>query len=135
MTSPHLILNPESLAPARGFSHVVVGATGTMVHLGGQAGHDSQGSIVSDDLVAQFDQAAANVAAALAAAGGRPEHLVSIQIFTTDIERYRLSLGELADVYHRHFGSHYPAIALMGVSALFDPDAKIELVCAAVIPD
>jgi len=135
MTSPHLILNPRALAPARGFSHVVVGATGTTVALGGQTGHDSRGVMVSDDLVAQFEQAAANVAEALAAAGGRPEHLVSMQIFTTDIEHYRLSLSELADAYRRHFGRHYPAIALMGVSGLFDPAAKVELVCTAVIPD
>jgi enamine deaminase RidA (YjgF/YER057c/UK114 family) len=135
MRGPHLVLNPDALAPPRGFAHAVVAATGKTVHLGGQAGHDSAGTIVSDDLVAQFDQAAGNVVTALGAAGGRAEHLVSMQIFTTDIDAYRSALGALAEAYRRHFGRHYPAIALMGVSGLFDPAAKVELVCTAVIPD
>jgi enamine deaminase RidA (YjgF/YER057c/UK114 family) len=135
MTGPHAILNPPALARARGFAHAVVAAEGTLVHLGGQAGHDGDGRIVSDDLVEQFDRAAANVMVALGAAGGRAQHLVSMQIYTTDIEAYRSQLPELADAYQRHFGRHYPAIALMGVTSLFDPGAKVELVCAAVIPD
>jgi enamine deaminase RidA (YjgF/YER057c/UK114 family) len=135
MTTPHLILNPDSLPRPRGFAHAVVGASGTTVHIGGQAGHDSSGAIVSEDLVAQFDQAAANVIAALAAAGGRAEHLVEIQIFTTDVRGYRSQLGQLAEAYQRHFGRHYPAIALLGVGELFDPEAKVELVCTAIIPD
>jgi enamine deaminase RidA (YjgF/YER057c/UK114 family) len=135
MTTRHLVLNPADLAPARGFAHAVVAAGGTTVHLGGQAGHDSDGAIVSDDLVDQFDRAAANVVTALDAAGGRPEDLVSIQIFTTDIDAYRSALRDLSRIYRRHFGRHYPAIALMGVTGLFDPAAKVELVCTALIPD
>lgn len=135
MTGSHSVVNPPTLPPARGFAHAVVVAGGTTVHLGGQTGHDSSGSIVSDDLLEQFDRAAANVVTALEAAGGRAEHLVSVQIYTTDIAAYRASLADLAAVYQRHFGRHYPAIALMGVAELFDPAAKVELVCTAVIPD
>jgi enamine deaminase RidA (YjgF/YER057c/UK114 family) len=134
MTGPHRVLNPESLPPAKGFSHAVAASAGTTVHLGGQAGHDSRGSIVSDDLVEQFEQAAANVVIALAAAGGRPEHIVSMHIYTTDLDAYRSALSALGDAYRRHFGRRYPAIALVGVTGLFDPAARVELVCTAVIP-
>jgi enamine deaminase RidA (YjgF/YER057c/UK114 family) len=134
VTGPHRVLNPESLPPAKGFAHAVAAAAGTTVHLGGQAGHDSEGSLVSDDLVEQFDQAAANVVAALASAGGRPEHIVSMHIYTTDVDAYRAALPALGGAYRRHFGRRYPAIALMGVTGLFDPAAKVELVCTAVIP-
>jgi enamine deaminase RidA (YjgF/YER057c/UK114 family) len=78
--------------------------------------------------------AAGNVVTALKAAGGQPEHLVSLMIYVTDMPGYRAALKELAPVYRRHFGQHYPAIALIGVAELFDPAAKLELVGTAVLP-
>lgn len=135
MTSPHEILNPETLAEPVGFSHAVVAAQGRTIYLGGQAAHDADGNIVGTTTAEQFAQAARNVVAALAAAGGDPEHLVSMQIFVTDVAEYRASLDELSAAYREHFGRHYPAIALMEVKGLFDPAAKVELVCIAVVPE
>lgn len=134
MTTPHEILNPETLARPIGFSHAVVAVEGRTVYLGGQAGLDKDGNLVSDDLVAQFSQASANVVDALSAAGAAPDHLVSMQIFVTDVAAYKARLDDLATAYRTHFGKHYPAIALLGVNELFDPAAKVELVCIAVIP-
>lgn len=135
MTSPHEFLNPDALADPVGFSHAVVARPGRIVYLGGQAGHDGRGDIVGPGLVEQFDRAAANVVTALEAAGGKPEHIVSMQIFVTDLEDYRNGLGTLGEVYRKHFGRHYPAVALFGVTGLFDPRAKVELVCIAVVPE
>lgn len=134
MTSPHLLLNPETLAPPAGFSHVVVPAAGATVYLGGQTAHDPSGQIVGSTVVEQFDRAGANVVSALAAAGGAPEHLVALHIYVTDLPAYRASLTELGTAYRKHFGKHYPAIALFGVQGLFDPDALVELVGIAVVP-
>ena len=134
MITPHEILNPDNLADPVGFSHAVVASEGRTIYLAGQAGHDQDGTLVGRDLVSQFAQAAANVVAALDAAGARPEHLVSMQIFTDDVVQYRKKLPELAVVYQEHFGRHYPAIALFGVESLFDLQAKVELVCIAVVP-
>jgi enamine deaminase RidA (YjgF/YER057c/UK114 family) len=133
--SPHLILNPVWLPPAKGFAHVVVPARGLLVFLGGQAGHRPDGTLTGDSLLEQFDQACANVVEALAAAGGRPEHIVSVQIFVTDGDEYRSSLEEVGEGWRRHFGRHYPAVTLLEVKGLFDPDARVELLCTAVIPD
>ena len=135
MTSPHEILNPESLAPPQGFSHVVVAAPGRTIYLGGATAHDSENNVVGDTIVEQFDKAAANVVEALRAAGAEPEHLVSMQIFVTNVDDYRENLKELAPTYRRHFGTHYPAIALFEVKGLFDPKAMVELLCTAVVPD
>jgi enamine deaminase RidA (YjgF/YER057c/UK114 family) len=132
---PHLLLSPAWLPPAVGFSHVVVPTAGLTVYLGGQAGHRPDGSLAGDSLLEQFDQACSNVVEALAAAGGAPEHVVSMQIFVTDAEAYRGSLEEVGEVYRRHFGKHYPAMALLEVSGLLDPRAKVELVAVAVIPE
>ena len=134
MSTPHEILNPPTLAPPVGFSHAVVAAPGRTIYLGGQAAHDSDGKLVKGKIVPQFAQAAANVVAALDAAGARPEHLVSMQIFVTNAAAYRGSLKELGDVYREHFGNHYPAIALFEVQQLFEPTALVELVCIAVVP-
>jgi enamine deaminase RidA (YjgF/YER057c/UK114 family) len=132
--SPHRNVNPETLPPPTGYSYATVAAPGTVVYLGGQTGHRPDGSI-PEDLVEQFDQAAANVADVVRAAGGSPEHLVRIEIYVTDLASYRRSLAPIGQAYRRHFGRHYPAMALMGVPELFDPRAKVELVVTAVVPN
>jgi enamine deaminase RidA (YjgF/YER057c/UK114 family) len=132
--SPHEIVNPPQLLPPVGFSHAVVSDPGRTVHLGGQTGHRRDGSL-PDGLLAQYDQAVANLVTALDAAGARPEHLVSIQVFVTDAEAYRAGLRALGATYQRHLGRHYPAMALFEVSRLFDEDAMVELVAVAVVPD
>ena len=132
--TPHWLVNPETLLPPQGFAHAVVPAAGRTVYLGGQAGHRLDGSI-DDGLVAQFDQAASNVVEALRGAGGSPGHLVSVQIFVTDAAAYRDALGEIGGAWRRHFGRHYPAVSLFEVRALFDPRARVELVCIAVVQE
>ncbi|MFN2390107.1 MAG: RidA family protein [Actinomycetota bacterium] len=134
MTTPHDILNPETLTAPIGFSHAVVASPGRTIYLGGQTAHDVSGAVVGDGIVEQFAQAASNVATALAAAGAQPEHLVSMQIYITDLAAYRNALDDLAPVYRAHFGRHYPASALFEVSGLLDPAALVELVCIAVVP-
>jgi enamine deaminase RidA (YjgF/YER057c/UK114 family) len=132
---PHRIVNPPGLAPPVGFAHAVVAAPGRTVYLGGQAAQGHDGRIVGAGLVEQFDVAAGNLVAALAAAGGRPEHLVWLQVLTTDAAAYRAALAELGAVWRRHLGRHYVATALLEVAGLFDPAAKVELVAVAVVPD
>lgn len=121
-----LIVNPSELPAPVGFAHAVV-ARGA-VYLGGQTGEGST-------LVEQFGSAVARVLTALRAAGGEPEQLVSLVIYTTDIEEYRAARTELGEAWRRHFGRHYPAMALIGVSALFEPEARVELMGVAVLGD
>jgi enamine deaminase RidA (YjgF/YER057c/UK114 family) len=132
--TPHEIVTAPGLAEPVGFAHAVVAAPGRTVHLGGQTAQGKDGAIVGATLVEQFDVAAGNVVAALAAAGATPDHLVSLIIYTTAVSEYRQSLGELGPVWRKHFGRHYPAVALLGVAELFDEAAKIELLGTAVIP-
>lgn len=131
--TPHEIVNPPDLLPPTGFSHAVVSGPGRTVHLGGQTGHRSDGTL-ANGMIAQFDQAAANLVTVLTAAGARPEHLVSMQVFVTSTEAYRADLDQLGTAYRRHLGRHYPAMALFEVTRLFDADAVVELVAVAVVP-
>lgn len=133
-STPHDFINPETLPDPVGFSHAVVAAEGRTVYLGGQTGLDVSGQIVSDDIAEQFAQAAHNISQALTAANASHLDLVSLMIYTTDVAEYRARLSDLGAAYRKHFGRHYPAIALFEVKGLFDPAAKIELVGIAVVP-
>lgn len=131
--TPHEIVEPEGLPEPVGFSHAVAAAPGRTVSVAGQVGEGPEG--YPEGIAEQFDLAAGNVVTALRAAGADPAHVVSMQIFTTDVDAYREASEEIGAAYRRHFGRHYPAMALIGVSRLFDPDAAVEVVCTAIIPE
>lgn len=132
--TPHEIVTAPGLAAPVGFAHAVIAAPGRTVYLGGQTAQDRDGSIVGTGMTEQFDTAAGNVVAALEAAGGFPGHLVSLVIYVTDVGAYKAALPELGPLWRKHFGRHYPAVALLGVTELFDAEALIELIGTAVIP-
>jgi enamine deaminase RidA (YjgF/YER057c/UK114 family) len=121
-----VIVNPPDLPEPVGFAHAVV--AGNAVYLGGQIG---EGRTIAE----QFDSAAGKLLTALRAAGGGPDHVVSLTIYVTDVDEYRESLEQLGEVWRRHFGRRYPAMALVGVAGLFEPDARVELMGVAVVPD
>jgi enamine deaminase RidA (YjgF/YER057c/UK114 family) len=126
------LINPATLAEAKGFSHAAVGK-GTPVALAGQIGADKSGKIVSDDLVAQFGLAIDNLLVALKAAGGKPEDLAFLRIYCTRVDLYRGKLKELGEAYRKRLLRHFPAMALLGVAALFDPQALVEIEALAYV--
>lgn len=132
VASPHEIRNPETLPPPRGFSHAIIAQAGRTVYLAGQTAQKADETIGGATMAEQFDVAAGNVVKALEAAGAHPQDLVSMQIFVTDINEYQRLSKEIGEAYRRHFGRHYPAMALVEVSRLFDPKAKLELMAIAV---
>ena len=128
MSAGHRIVDVPGLPEPIGYAHAVVAAPGRTVYLGGQVG-------AGETIVEQFDAAAANLVAALRAAGGEPGDLVSLVVYATKLDEYRASLSDLGEVWRHHFGRRYPAMALVGVSALLDPLARVELMGVAVVPD
>jgi enamine deaminase RidA (YjgF/YER057c/UK114 family) len=127
-------VNPPSLARPSGFAHAVV-AEGRVVFLAGQTALDSAGAIVGADVVAQFEQALANLLTALQAAGGTPEQLTSLTVYATDLADYRARGKEIGAVWRRLIGRSYPAMAAIGVSRLWDETALVEIQGFAVLPD
>lgn len=125
------LVNPAVLGPHRGFSHAVESEGSRTLWVSGQTGNLADGSL-PDDLVGQFGQALANVKACLDEAGFPVESVVSLVIYTTDVAEYRTRLALLGEAYREVFGRHYPAVALLGVSELFDPAAKVEVMATAV---
>ena len=133
--STHEFLNPAGLLPGAGFSHVAVPAAGRTIYVAGQTAHQPDGSVRGTTVAQQADAALANLVTALAAAGARPEHVVSMLLFVADVEGYRASLAEVGQAWRAHLGKHYPTVSLFGVTELFDPAALIEIVATAVVPD
>jgi len=130
--SAHRLVNPESLSAPWGFSHVVVPAPGRTIYLAGETGHAGDGSI-ADDLVEQFAAACQNLVTALAAVDAQPDHVVSLQIFTTELEEYLARSEAIGRAYRERFGQHFAASALVGAAGLVG-GAKVELMCVAVVP-
>jgi enamine deaminase RidA (YjgF/YER057c/UK114 family) len=125
-------VNPETLPAARGFSHAVV-SSGRIAHLAGQTALGGDGRIVAGDVVVQFEQALANLLAALAACGGRPDQLASLTVYVVDIVDYRSRSREIGAVWRRLAGRDYPAMAAVEISRLWDADALVELQGTAVV--
>jgi enamine deaminase RidA (YjgF/YER057c/UK114 family) len=127
-------VNPPSLAQPSGFSHAVIAAGGRLVFLAGQTALDRSGAIAGGDVASQFEQALANLLTALAAAGGRPEHLASLTVYAVDLDDYRAHSRQIGAAWRRLAGREYPAMAAVGVSRLWDPAALVEIQGHAVLP-
>jgi enamine deaminase RidA (YjgF/YER057c/UK114 family) len=132
--TPHRLVNPHQLAPAKGFAHAVVPADGRTVYVAGQIGCDATGTVVGPDFAGQYAAALGNVVAAVVAAGGQPAHIVSLVVYTTAMQEYRDDLAGVGAAHRVHLGRHFPAMAMLGVTELFDPAAIVEIVAVAVVP-
>ena len=51
----------------------------------------------------------------------------------TDVAQYRGSLKPLGEVYRKRMGRHYPAMAMVEVRSLVDPNAVVEIEATAVL--
>lgn len=129
------ILNPDGLAPARGFNHGILVDGGRLLFLAGQDGADENESIVApDDLVAQFEQVLENLQTVVRSAGGEMDDIAKLNVFVADRDDYVDNLDPLGDVFSSYF-DEYPTMALFEVNAFFKEDALIELEGFAVVPE
>ena len=126
-------INPAGLARPSGFSHAVSVTATRMVYLAGQTGAGPDGTIVAGGIVRQFEQALSNLLTALGAAGGQPADLVSLTVYLVDVDLYRAHAKEIGAAWRRLAGPDYPAMAAVGVTRLWDPEALIELQATAAL--
>jgi enamine deaminase RidA (YjgF/YER057c/UK114 family) len=124
---------PKGWRKAEGFEHGRIGQ-GALLLVAGQLGVDEEGKLAGPGLVAQFDQALSNACVVVRTAGGGPEDIVRITVYSTDLEEYRASRSELGAAWRKHMGRHYPAMSVIGVDELLRRDAVIELEATAMLP-
>jgi enamine deaminase RidA (YjgF/YER057c/UK114 family) len=127
-------VDPEGLNKNPAFTNVVVveGPART-VYVGGQDSVDASGNIVGKgDLAAQTEQVLANVRAALAAGGARPEHVIKWNLLVVE----GLSLQEGFSAFQRAWVAtpNPPTITMAYVAGLANPDFLVEMDAIAVVP-
>ncbi len=106
-----------------------------MVFTAGIIGWDETGTIVAPDLAGQLRQILLNTIAILAEDCAGPEHIVRMTWYVVDIDEYRQGLAGIGAAYKEVIGRHFPAMAVVGVEALVEPQAKIEIETIAVVPE
>src|SRR3954469_3622745 len=126
------VLQPSGWPIPKGYANGMA-ADGRLVVTGGVIGWDTAGHL-PDSFVAQVRQTLDNIAAILAEAGGRPEHLVRLTWYVVDIEEYLANLKTLGRIYRDILGAHYPAMALVQVVRLVEKAARVEIEATAVVP-
>jgi enamine deaminase RidA (YjgF/YER057c/UK114 family) len=126
------VLQPSGWPTPKGYANGMA-AEGRIVVTGGVIGWDAEERL-ADGFVAQVRQTLSNIAAILAEAGARPEHLVRLTWYVVDMDEYLTNLKELGKIYRTIFGAHYPAMALVQVVRLVEKGARVEIEATAVIP-
>lgn len=127
------ILQPPDWVAAKGYANGVA-AEGRIVFISGQIGWNAEQKFEAVDFVGQARQALANVAAVLAEAGGRPEHIARMTWYVVDKHEY-LGCGKaLGAAYREIMGRHYPAMSAVEVTALMEDAARVEIEATAVLP-
>lgn len=126
------VLQPSGWPVPKGYANGMA-AEGRIIVTGGVIGWDSEERL-ADGFVAQVRQILSNIAAIIAEAGARPEHLVRLTWYVVDMDEYLANLKELGKVYRAIFGAHYPAMALVQVVRLVEKAARVEIEATAVIP-
>ena len=128
-------LNPDALNKNPAFTNVIVvtGAVKT-VYVGGQDAIDGSGNIIGKgDFKAQTELVLKNVQAALEAGGAGLEHVVKWNLYVVQGQPLRAGF----EVFQRFWGRrpNPPAISMMFVSGLANPDFLVEMDAIAVVPE
>ncbi len=122
-------INPSTIAPPRGYSHIE--KDGSTVYVAGQVARGRDGKTVGvGDAKAQTEQVFKNLEAALAAAGGNLSHIVKINTFMT----HREDFPAYREIKAKYMPKDNPPVStLVLCSGLADPDFRIEIEAIAIV--
>ncbi|HET6587723.1 MAG TPA: RidA family protein [Oleiagrimonas sp.] len=125
-------LDPASLPPAHGYSHIVIAPVGRLVTISGQVAMDSKGNIVGKgDFAKQCAQVFENIDRALKAVGLTYANVTRTDMFVTNLSH----LSALRKCRTHYLpAKHPPAANLAKVDSLFLPGLMLEVSVQAVIP-
>ncbi len=113
-----------------GYSLAVVTEGGKTVWLAGQtASVDGQGRSLAGDFDGQVRQLFRQIDATLQKAGGKLSDMVQMTVFITDVRNG----SRFTQIRREVLGDNFPGSAMITITALADPNAKLEIQGYAVI--
>ena len=126
MTVSQIKINPDPYQPfrlAQGFR------VGDLLFISGQAAIDEAGHIVGPgDFDRQADQVFHNLDKVLRAGGSSLAKVVKVTIYLRDMANF----DKIVALREQYFTAPYPADTIVEVSALYSPEALLEIEAIAV---
>jgi len=128
-----LFINPDSLPPiSKSYTQAVKVTGGSTIYIAGQASVNSKKELIGKgDFDAQVTHTLENLRTVLSAAKATPADLVKINIYVVDLNVDKLTI--LRSHLKDFIGPNPPVSTLLGVQALFNKDAMIEIEGIAVV--
>ena len=128
----NVVLQPAGWPQPKGYANGIK-ARGDLLFVGGMIGWDEHGRFAAD-FVGQARQLLNNIVAVLAEGGAAPQHVVRMTWYVRDMDEYLQARPALGEAYRDILGEHYPAMALVAVTRLVEPEARLEIETTAVLP-
>jgi enamine deaminase RidA (YjgF/YER057c/UK114 family) len=127
-------INPDGLSKNPAFTQVVtVTGPAKTIYIGGQDAVDASGAIVGKgDLKRQTEQVFQNVQTALEACGAGLEHVIKWNIYIVQGQPLRPGFEVAQQVWGRR--PNPPAISVMFVAGLANPEFLVEMDAIAAVP-
>ena len=112
-----------------------ISARGRTIFTAGVVGWNEKEQFEAKDLPGQFRQVLVNILAILAEDAAGPEHVVRMTCYVTSRDDYVAGLAEIGAAWRELMGRNYPAMAVVEVSGLVEPAARIEIEATAMVPE
>ena len=128
-------INPENMAKPRGYSHAItVEGNHKTVYIGGQNAIDENGNLVGrNDLIKQTEQVLANIEKIMDKVGAKIENIVKLNIHLLQGRNPQEGFQVFQQKWETN--QNFPAITVLFVAGLSNPDWLIEIDAIAVIPE
>ena len=101
----------------------------------GVVGWNERQEFAEKTMAGQFAQTLRNILAILECDGADPRNIARMTCYVTSIDEYVAAAKEIGAAWKEIMGRHYPAMALVEVVRLVEPEAKVEIEATAVIPE
>lgn len=128
-------INPDALSKNPAFTNVIA-VTGHVktVYIGGQDALDASGTIIGKgNIKQQTEQVFSNLQVALKAGGAELEHVIKWNIYIVQGQPIQPAFEVFQSVWGRK--PNPPAITVMFVFGLANPDFLVEVDAIAVVPE
>ena len=125
---------PEGWPRPRGFSHATIARGASIIRVSGQIASEKGAAVRAGlSLGEQWRIALSNVVTVFRASGADIPNILLLRAFVTDIDEFKKGGAEVGEAWQATIGRHFPAMTLVEITKLIDPNARVEIECEAVL--